>query len=540
MKKLLNSLLYFSLICLLNHDLYAQTTWKKFYGYPNSNPLAYDFTETYDKGYMIGGMIESPNNYQTGWVVKTDINGNKLYEIKIGDGNKMSSAFCFDKTSDGGFILGGWFNTSDNFLDAYAMKFNACGEKEWCTVIPSPEGSQSSIDGGIHEVPGGGYIAHRTIYSPDNTYDRVSLVKFRTDGTIEWMNAYANNPIWENEIDNRMIVTSDTCFLVSGFNYYPIVPGLLYPSPYWYKVDNNGNQRWIYTWEIKTYQCPGDARVTIEDKNKHYYCGGYLYPPVGQNHIFKLSQNGDTIVSYKLINNPSALASHIQTLNLYNDTTLIIGTQFDLTTTDNWWSLIKSDTLGNIITQNTEEEALIFSQSIVTSDSKIIVLGITYSQYPVHPDVICLYKFNSNLEYDSVYTLPRVYDSLCPHPIKSDTILMPDNCVYVSLPEEPAVGELQPLKLYPNPASYYVSVELPGYAVSSKDIGISVESKYRPIAGECEIVVYDINGRLVYSETLDAGGKNHVINTTNWKPGMYLVELEQKGVRIAEGKVVKK
>ena len=117
---------------------------------------------------------------------------------------------------------------------------------------------------------------------------------------------------------------------------------------------------------------------------------------------------------------------------------------------------------------------------------------------------------------------------------------MPDNCVYVSLPEEPAVGELQPLKLYPNPASYYVSVELPGYAVSSKDIGISVESKYRPIAGECEIVVYDINGRLVYSETLDAGGKNHVINTTNWKPGMYLVELEQKGVRIAEGKVVKK
>ncbi|MFZ4707462.1 MAG: T9SS type A sorting domain-containing protein, partial [Bacteroidales bacterium] len=156
------------------------------------------------------------------------------------------------------------------------------------------------------------------------------------------------------------------------------------------------------------------------------------------------------------------------------------------------------------------------------------------------PYYVGLYKFNSNLEYDSVYTIPRTYDSLCPHPIVSDTIPMPDNCIYVSLPEEPKVGELQPLKLYPNPASDYVSIELPEYAVTIDKNGVLTESRYRPIKGECDLEVYDINGKRIYSETLEAAGRNHVIITSGWGSGIYLVELEQKGVRIASAKLVKR
>lgn len=539
MKKYIGILFITFLLCFAKQTIFAQASWKHFYGYPGETSLAYDFAETYDKGYLIGGMIQKNNFFQTGWIVKTDINGNKLYEIKIGDGTKLSSTFCFDNTSDGGFILGGWFNTSENYLDAYAMKFNACGEKEWCTMIPYPDGTQTSIDGGIHEVPGGGYIAHRTIYSPDNTYDRVSLIKFRNDGSIEWMNAYANNPKWENEIDNRMIVTSDTCFLVSGLNYYPIGTDLLYLSPYWYKVDKQGNLLWIYTWADKTYQSPGDARVVLEDKNKNYYSGGYRYPPYGQSYIFKLKNDGDTIASYRIVDNPLSIGGRIQTLSLYNDATFIIGTQFGLNNDDNWWSLNKTDTLGNIIMQNFEEELLVFLQSKISFDKKIVVLVGTVTSYPLYPNMIGLYKFNSNLEYDSIYTMPRTYDSLCPHPVQSDTVLMPDNCIYVSLPEEPNVGELQPLKLHPNPASDYVSIELPEFSVTNSKTGTSAESRYRPITGPCNLVVYNINGQMVYSETMEAGDRNHVILISGWAPGMYLIQLEQKGEKIAGGKLLK-
>jgi len=535
MKKYLSILLFISLCCPHKPNLFAQTSWKHFYGHPQEISLAGDFVETYDNGYMIGGMIRSSTQYQTGYIVKTDINGNELYEIKIGDGSRYSSAFCFDKTSDGGFIIGGWYNTSGNNFDAYAMKFNACGVKEWCTMITSPVGTQTSLNQGIHEVPGGGYIAHRTVYGVNE-----SLVKFRNDGSIEWINAYGNNSEWINEIDLQMIITSDTCFLVSGLNDYPIVPGLYYQLPYWYKVDNNGNQRWIYTWDGTITRYHGEARSSIEDKSKNYYSGGCLYPPYGQSYVFKLSHDGDTIASYRVYDDTLTLGGTVQSLRLYDDTTFIVGTQFGYTNSDNWWSLNKTDTMGNILLQKEEEEHLVFTQSQVTFDKKIVVLGVTFSQYPLYPEMIGLYKFNSNLEYDSVYTMPRIYDSLCPHPIVSDTIPMPDNCIYVSLPEEPMIGELQPLKLYPNPASDYISIELPEYAVTSDKNGVLVESRYRPIKGECDIEVYDINGKRIYSETLEAAGRNHVIITSGWGTGIYLVELEQKGVRIASAKLVKR
>ncbi|MEI6750869.1 MAG: T9SS type A sorting domain-containing protein, partial [Bacteroidota bacterium] len=187
-----------------------------------------------------------------------------------------------------------------------------------------------------------------------------------------------------------------------------------------------------------------------------------------------------------------------------------------------------------------EEEDFVINPSIITFDGKILINGGKAGNGDWPPYYVGLYKFNSNLEYDSVYTMPRTYDSLCPHPIVSDTIPMPDNCIYVSLPEEPKVGELQPLKMYPNPASDYVSIELPEYAVTSDKNGVLVESRYRPVIGKCDLEVYDISGKRIYNETLEAAGRNHVIITSGWGAGIYLVELEQKGVRIASAKLVKR
>jgi hypothetical protein len=539
MKRLLPVLLLIGLSCFSNQSLFAQNIWKHYYGYPNRT-WANDFAESYDGGYIFGGTIQRQNYYRTGWILKTDINGNPLYQIMIGDGAFEAPFFCFDKTSDGGFIAGGWYHPGGDDLDAYAMKFNACGEKEWCTAVRSPEGTQTSFDMGIHEVPGGGYIAHRTIASFAND-DRVSLVKFSNDGRVEWVNAYANSTVWENETDHEMIVTSDTCFLISGWNYYPIEPGLLYISPYWYKVDRNGNLMWIHTWELKTYEDPGDALVNIEDKNGNYYSGGKMYQPLGHSYLFKLAKNGDTIARYKIIDHvPEAIGGCIHTLNALNDSTLIIGTQFGLTTEDNWWSLVKTDTLGNVLARKYEEDAFIANSSLITSDGKVLLNGVRLNHVGWAPTNTGLYKFNSNLEYDSIYTMPRNYDSLCPHPIVSDTIPMPDNCLIVSLPEELKPGEIQPLKLYPNPASDYLSVEMPEYAVTNNNNNGVAQSMYRPISGKSELVVYDVNGHLIYSESIEAGVRNHVIATGNWAVGMYMVELEQKGVRVAGGKVMKR
>ena len=80
-------------------------------------------------------------------------------------------------------------------------------------------------------------------------------------------------------------------------------------------------------------------------------------------------------------------------------------------------------------------------------------------------------KVNSDLEYDSIYTQPFTYDSLCPYPIVSDTI--DPNCdnVIVSVDEPFKKPETTQLMVYPNPVDNIVTVELPKYLVVSNTSG---------------------------------------------------------------------
>ena len=176
--------------------------------------------------------------------------------------------------------------------------------------------------------------------------------------------------------------------------------------------------------------------------------------------------------------------------------------------------------------------------SLVTSDHKIIANGVTDSQYPGHPSMVGLYKFNSNLEYDSIYTMPRTYDSLCPHPIISDTIPMPGICTFVSLPEPINKSDVLQLKVYPNPANEYVTVEIPEYSVTTTKGGYITQQQFRALTGEVQLSVINLSGQKVKTETFDASERNQVIKVSTLAPGMYMLHLTQKGKFVAQGKVM--
>jgi hypothetical protein len=75
---------------------------------------------------------------------------------------------------------------------------------------------------------------------------------------------------------------------------------------------------------------------------------------------------------------------------------------------------------------------------------------------------IILMKFNTSLEYDSIYTAPREYDYLCPDPIVSKTIDLTDCEVIVNVEDIPTRKEyyarisLIPITPAPNPAKDFV------------------------------------------------------------------------------------
>ena len=72
-----------------------------------------------------------------------------------------------------------------------------------------------------------------------------------------------------------------------------------------------------------------------------------------------------------------------------------------------------------------------------TFDDKILIFIDDYTSGQFDPT---LFKLTQDLEQDTFYTTPFVYDSLCPYQIVSDTIV-PDDCgVIVGIEEDEETG----------------------------------------------------------------------------------------------------
>ncbi|HOW29966.1 MAG TPA: T9SS type A sorting domain-containing protein [Bacteroidales bacterium] len=526
------------ILCVTFNVAQAQNVWKHSYSLPYGSFCQY-VAEAYDGGYVFGGYIrKSANSPFNGYIVKSDINGTKLWS-KILDTGNDTYFLSFNRTLDNGFIAGGsYFNGISN--DAYVMKFNVCGEPEWCCILPETDGDNSEIFGGIYQLPDSSYICKRYKIVGDQ-HNRHSLIKLHANGNVDWINYYDLNTSWMAQIDWRLILLSDTCFLVNGLVSDTIRPdGALSDMPLWYKVDKEGNLLWETKWELDETHTPSEARSTIEDQHGNYYSGGFI-SPWKNSVIFKLGHNGDTLSRVIFDDTiPGFLAGQINHMNYYNDTTLIVGSQFAaVVPSSNFWAINIVDTLGHRKNRHFEEERFVNVNSIVTSDNKILLLGQRLTDNGTFPyEWFSLYKFNMNLEYDSIYSALRTYDSLCPHPIASDTIPMPGICQYVNVPDPVPTGDVLQLKIYPNPATQYTTVEMPEYSLTATKGNIVKQQQFRPLKGEVQLSLMNLAGQIVKMDYFDASERNHIVNVSKLPAGMYVLHLTQKGKFIAQGKVM--
>ena len=114
-------------------------------------------SEQYDKGLLITGFvhIDEPIYTAYGWILKTNVNGYELWRKTIKDSSGLVGFSGHRNTSDGGFIAIGSTSLLDPTQDPLIMKFNSCGEKEWCRIFNSP--NNFDYGGDIESIPGGGF-----------------------------------------------------------------------------------------------------------------------------------------------------------------------------------------------------------------------------------------------------------------------------------------------------------------------------------------------------------------------------------------------
>ena len=470
------------------------------------------FIEAYDMGYFIIG----PNaDYNYSRVIKTDINGDILWEKKIGNGQYQCILGGIDQTKDGGFVVTGQSNKYDSWGDPVIMKFSACGELRWCTVIHTPSVGDYALQ--VKSLPDSCYLM-LTLYSDPNFLNRIQLFKFDRNGELIWRQSYQPDSLMFGE-DSKNLYIDDNYYLISAMCYYPDSgqTGGGYERPYYIKTDTAGNVLWRLVYGVQNgyhglpfFQPFNSGTGSFYDIGWH---SNYCDTPA----LWKFSESGDELYYQDLY--PGACPGGDGAIQFLDDTTIIvaIGGTVNGVYTTKW---IKTDTLG------VEKFARYYnpeywnnntSYTIVAHDKKIVALSRNV-------DVFYLYKLNSSLEYDTLYTVPRTYDSLCPCPIVSETI-DPDCGLVVGIQSPEQAPELYELKAFPNPAKGTLTLELPQYlSKNSGPPGFRATTVYYQWKS-FRVDVFDLFRKLMYSQDIPGKTEKVKLDISSWPSGMYVARI---------------
>jgi len=509
------------IICLLAiNGLKGQARWAQTY-LDGENPFGESLVEYYDKGYLLAGRF-GPNYPKYGWLIKADIDGNELWKKVIGVESEtlvISNDITIDKEGDI-FLVGSTSYYNEIDYDPFILKLNNCGEKEWCKVFYE-EGLNFSIsviatqDGGCVTLLGYlGYFA-----------DMICLVKFDSQGQLIWKHCYNSTDTSLNNQDAKdLIKCPDGGYLISGSCYYqdPDPPHYFWPKPYFIKTDSVGNFEWETVAHIDNTDVGGRAWNTVINSDSNYYYSSlsHYYFDSGNDaaSLLKMDMSGNVIDIYDLA--PPDDYGKMISLKFITDTTLAASAV--------WGSELNAlpprpvilDTLGNILYENPVLDNEWMGHVEITYDKKILYQtnlneGDNFSTY--------LFKFNQNLESDTVYTHPFTYDSLCNGEIVSDTIVQDDCGIIVGDVEIYRQKKENKLVIYPNPAGEK-------FTVCSR----------QPTIGSWRVEVYDLFGRRVEELQVPKGQTEIEVMTTGWKKGLYVIKARGKSGMIGSGKVILK
>jgi lysophospholipase L1-like esterase len=182
--------------------------WNKTFGGASDDGVgagAYPMQPTADGGYILAG---STNSYGAGggdaWLIKTDSDGNKIWEKNFGGAND-DWANSVQQTSDGGYILaGGTQSFGAGGMDFWLIKTDAEGNKLWDSTFG---GGSNEIANSVRQTSDGGYILAGA--GPGDAW----LIKTDSDGNKIWDKAFGgSNDDWAHLVQ----LTSDGGYILGG------------------------------------------------------------------------------------------------------------------------------------------------------------------------------------------------------------------------------------------------------------------------------------------------------------------------------------
>jgi len=489
---------------------FGQSRWTNIYHDEWDAPMLF-ISGSYDHGYLVSGRHQ-PNFPKYNWLIKTDINGQQIWEKMIGNG--MNSIVLIEMaTNDLGNIYScGTTTNYDDNGDPIVMKLNPCGEKEWCKILHTEDNLDYARCAAV--TPDGGTAITLSYTGYEVGQDRICLAKFSDVGTMEWRKCYNSlDTLIGNEDHKNLLRTSDNGFLISGRCYYPDPQGMYaWPKPYYIKTDSIGNFEWELIAFSETGERGGQAWQTILNTDSSFF-----YSPISHYNfengldapaILKIDLQGNLVDVLNIA--PFGISGKAFKAVFINDTTIAISAVWGNPDINKPMAVL-TDTNGTILSQQELLENSYLSYVRSTQDEKLLFYTMMQDPQDDMFDAY-LFKLNQDLSHAPVNTQTFTYDSLCPYQIASDTISQDDCGLIVGLEELlPAIKpKNNEIVVFPNPAISVVSYRL------------SVVSEEIANRSGCVVEVWDLFGRKVEAMEVPPGQTELKSDVSAWPPGVYI------------------
>lgn len=289
----------FNDILIMKIDSAGTPQWTKTFGETGfnangdiSSDAAFSVLED-SNAYIIAGDSRSfaPNNGKEFTVIKTDLNGNKIWIKTFDNGASTNNARAIimsnddyiiigssggnlaaikldnagdlewvktyttgnllehsaDNTTDGGYVFASRIaGTVPGDDDGIVIKVDSAGEVVWAKAFGEVGGNKDERFRAVKQTSDGGYIAvgHTTSFSATDTTEDIFVVKLFADGTLDWARTLYDNDFapWDVNDEKAFSVIEDPAggYIIIG----QIADYSATDNPIIIKLDTSGNKVW--------------------------------------------------------------------------------------------------------------------------------------------------------------------------------------------------------------------------------------------------------------------------------------------------------
>ena len=361
------------LACEVSAQVSGDTLWTRTYG-GQENDLASCVKQTNDNGYIIAGSTASFGaGGSDAYLVKTNSSGDTLWTKTYGF-ELWEESKCVQQTSDGGYVIAGKTNSFSETSDPYVVKTDYEGNCIW-EKIYGGEAHQEEIYSIVQTNDNGFAICGRIVDygTPEDFY----ILRIDADGDTLWTKRYGNFD--DADVAHSIKQTDDGGFIIAG---YTLSYQAMLCSVWLIKTDSNGDIVWEQTYSEPGYDMTVASCIHHTSEGGFIMSGYVMSFSVGtmDAYAIKIDSTGNTIWSKTYGGMGDDFAFSID--QTFDDGFIMCGQTNSFGTGDADVYLIRTNSLGDTLWTRTyggsqNDEGHSVQQTV---DGNFIVTGTKHSE----------------------------------------------------------------------------------------------------------------------------------------------------------------